>query len=54
MNLPEDKNQDESRLRVAAERDSQTCADDRTADAVRMGAPETRRLVRMAASADAD
>jgi len=35
------------RLRVAAERDSQTCADDRTADAVRMGAPETRHLVRL-------
>lgn len=35
------------RLRVAAERDSQTCADDRTADAVRMGAPERRHLVRL-------
>jgi len=35
------------RLRVAAERDSQTRADDRTADAVRMGAPEPRHLVRL-------
>ncbi|MCC6436662.1 MAG: glycerol-3-phosphate dehydrogenase/oxidase [Acidimicrobiales bacterium] len=35
------------RLRVAAERDSQTCPDDRTADAVRMGAPERRHLVRL-------
>ncbi len=36
------------RQRVAAERDSQTCADDRTADAVRMGAPEPRDVVAMA------
>ncbi|MEZ5233953.1 MAG: glycerol-3-phosphate dehydrogenase/oxidase [Acidimicrobiales bacterium] len=35
------------RLRVAAERDSQTCPDDSTADAVRMGAPERRHLVRL-------
>jgi glycerol-3-phosphate dehydrogenase len=37
------------RLRVAAERDSQTRLDDRTADAVRMGAPERRHLVPLGA-----
>jgi glycerol-3-phosphate dehydrogenase len=37
------------RLRVAAERDSQTRPDDRTADAVRMGAPERRHLVALSA-----
>lgn len=42
------------RLRVAAERDSQTCADDRTADAVRMGAPETRQLAQMTPPADTE
>ncbi len=32
------------RLRVAAERESQTKSDDRTADAARLGAPDVRRL----------
>jgi glycerol-3-phosphate dehydrogenase len=32
------------RARVAAERDSQTMEDDRTADAARLGAPDVRRL----------
>ncbi len=42
------------RLRVAAERDSQTRPDDRTADAVRMGAPEPRHLVQLGAGPPED
>jgi glycerol-3-phosphate dehydrogenase len=38
------------RARVAAERDSQTKADDDTADAARLGAPDRRRLTALAAT----
>ncbi len=37
---------DHYRARVAAERESQTKADDNTADAARLGAPDVRRLGR--------